>query len=387
MKRGKVIVFGIAVCYPLGGIAWQFLHYLVGLHRLGYDVYYVEDSSREVYDPVLNDITPDATANVDAVAPFFEAYGFAGRWCYRSHGPRGRCYGMSHSQLAQLYADADAFLNVTGGQELRDEHLRIPRRVYVETDPVASQIEVAQGNETTIRELAGHDTHFTYGENIGTGQCPLPALRFRWQPTRQPVLIDLWRAEPPASARPYTTIATWKNAGRDIIFNGQMYHWSKHHEFLKFIDLPSRARHDRFELALAVEPKTQQRLRNHGWSLTHSVKLSRDFDAYRRYIQSSRGEFTVAKDQNIRLRSGWFSDRAACYLAAGRPCIEQDTGFSEVLPIGQGLFSFRSYDEIVLALDAIRRDYPAACRAAAAIADEYFAADQVLASLMARADL
>jgi hypothetical protein len=387
MRRGKIIVFGIAFWYPLGGVAWQFLHYLLGLKRLGYDVYYVEDSDRDVYDPAINDFTPDAAANVAAVAPFFEAHGFAERWCLRTHGPHGRCYGMSESQVAQLYRDAEAFLNVTGSQELRDEQMAIPRRVYVETDPVVSQIEVARRNPRTIAELAGHDRHFTYGENIGKTDCPLPALRFNWMPTRQPVVLELWRTASAATERPYTTVATWENRGRDVEFDGRTYLWSKHHEFMKFIDLPLRARKDRFELAVTVDGPTEKLLGSKGWSLTHSLTLSRDFEGYQRYIQSSRGEFTVAKDQNIRLRSGWFSDRAACYLAAGRPCIEQETGFSDVLPVGEGLFGFRTYDDILLALEMIRRDYPAACRAAAAIADECFAAEKVLASLMSRAGL
>ena len=66
--------------------------------------------------------------------------------------------------------------------------------------------------------------------------------------------------------------------------------------------------------------------------------FNRDLDAYRQYIGQSRGEFTVAKDQNIRLRSGWFSDRSASYLACGRPVITQETGFSNILPTGEGLF-------------------------------------------------
>src|SRR5438045_968269 len=133
--KGKIIVSGIAFWYPLAGVTWQFLHYLLGLQRLGHDVYYVEDSYRRVYDPMTNDFITRPTANIRAIAPILEAHGFKNKWCFRSHYPPERCFGLSESQLTQLYQDADVFLNVTGAQEIRDEHMNIPRRIYVETDP------------------------------------------------------------------------------------------------------------------------------------------------------------------------------------------------------------------------------------------------------------
>jgi hypothetical protein len=384
MGAGKIIVFGIAFWYPLGGVFWQFVHFLLGLQRLGYDVYYVEDSARDVYDPAANDFTANADSNVAAVAPFLESYGFEGKWCFRSHNPR-RTYGMTEAELDQLYRDADAFLNVTGGQELRDEHMRIPRRIYVETDPVVSQIKVAQNDAATINQLAGHDTHFTYGENIGQSDCLLPNERFKWLPTRQPVALDLWKHELPAGKH-YTTITTWKNKGRDIEFGGETYYWSKHLEFEKFLDLPRRTR-AKFELATTPDPEATALLEQKNWRIIPSVPLSRDFVRYRNYIQNSRGEFTVAKDQNIRLRSGWFSDRSACYLAAGRPVITQETGFSNHLPTGGGLFGFLTMQEILAAIDKIESDYPEACRAALEVAENYFSAEKVLGSLLSRAGL
>ena len=389
--QGKIIVFGIAFWYPLGGVVYQFLHFLVGLRRLGYDVYYVEDSGRYPYDPYAGDVNPDATANVNAVAPVFDAHGFNGKWVFRGKYEGGRTYGMTEAQLEQLYRDADAFLNVTGGQELRDEHMNVPRRIYVETDPVVSQIQVEQGDRDTIDQLARHDTHFTYGENLGNPDCLLPKVRFDWMPTRQPVVMEFWRDSDPSRGECYNTISTWQNKGRDIVYKGETYYWSKHHEFLKFIDLPLRVkqRHAKpaFELATGVDEPTATTLRTNGWRLADSLHVSRDFERYRRYILDSRGEFTVAKDQNIRLRSGWFSDRSACYLAAGRPVINQDTAFGVALPTGKGLFAFRTMDDVLAAVDKIERDYPAACRAARDIAAEYFAAEKVLASLMSRARL
>jgi hypothetical protein len=385
--KGKIIVSGILFWYPLAGVTYQFLHYLLGLQRLGYDVFYVEDSGRWVYDPQRGDLSPDATANLNAVVPALEAHGFKDRWAFRGNYPGGRCYGMTEKQIRQLYQQADALLNVTGAQEIREEHLACRRRIYVETDPVVSQIKVARGDKATMALLQQHDTHFTFGGNFGRPDCGVPLKQFHWLPTVQPVALDLWKnsvAPPPDAA--YNTIATWRNKGRDIVFRGEKYYWSKDREFKKFLDLPRRHAVP-FELAVGVDEKTRRRLLAHGWRIADPVKISGDLRRYREYICAARGEFTVAKDQNVRLRSGWFSDRSACYLAAGRPVITQDTGFGSYLPTGRGLFAFQTMDDLLRAVDEIERDYPGHCRAAREIAAEFFAAEKVLGSLMQRAGL
>src|SRR5215204_3070319 len=175
--RGKVIVFGILFWYPLAGVTYQFLHYLLGLRRLGYDPYYVEDSGRWIYDPGLNDLSPDASRNVEAVAPVLAEHGFADRWAFRGHYPGGRSYGMTDDQVLGLYREADAFLNVTGAQEIREEHLQCPRRIYVESDPFSAQVQVANGAAPTIAALDAHDMHFSFGENIGNPDCAVPVQR------------------------------------------------------------------------------------------------------------------------------------------------------------------------------------------------------------------
>jgi hypothetical protein len=385
--RGKIIVFGIVFWYPLAGVTWQFLHYLNGLRRIGWDVYYVEDSARTVYDPNTYDYTYDwaSTGNVERLGPVLDAYGFAGHWAARCHYDN-RIWGMSESQLRQLYSDADAFLNVTGGQEILAEHDRIPRKIYVETDPVKTEVIVANGDKTMISILDAHDTHFTYGENFGAADCGVPTERYRWLPTRQPVDLELWPwDDSPGDA--YTTVATWNNTGNDIVWRGETYRWTKRPEFLKLVDLPQRRPGTRFEVAAALPPADEQLFRLHGWRLADAAAISATANGYRGYVRRSRGEFTVAKEQNIRLRSGWFSDRSCCYLAAGRPVINQDTAFDNTLPTGRGLFSFRTIDDVALAIDVIENDYAAHRRAARAIAQEYFAAEKVMASLCDRAGL
>ena len=382
----RIIVSGILFWYPLAGVTFQFLHYLLGLRALGYEVFYVEDSGRWIYDPRLNDLSPDASSNVTAVAAILERYGFSGHWAFRGHYAGGECYGMSDSQLDRLYGEADALLNVTGAQELRDEHMAISRRIYVESDPFLTQVRAFNGDEATIQALHDHHVLFTFGENVGRTDCTVPTLGAAWLPTRQPVHLELWDNRLDGMGDAYTTITTWHNTSKDIDYLGERYFWTKDREFLRFADLP-RHRDVTFELSVVPDEDGARLLDGNGWQRRSSVELSADLDAYRDYIRASRGEFTVARDQYVRPRTGWFSDRSACYLAAGRPVITQETGFSRVLPTGRGLFAFSTMDEILAAIDAIESDPVAHGRAAREIAAEYFAAERVLGSLMARAGL
>src|SRR5215831_10469820 len=293
--KGKIIVFGIMFWFPLAGVTYQFLHYLIALRRLGYDPYYIEDSGRWIYDPRLNDLSPDAAGNLQALVPVLEAHGFGQRWAFRGNYPGGRCYGLEEEQILRLYREADAFLNVTGGQELREEHLVCRRRIYVETDPVAAQIKLAQDDRPTLAALRAHDTHFSFGGNFGAPDCRVPLQQFTWLPTVQPVVLDLWL--PGADSRPngaaYNTIATWENKGKDVVYQGETYHWSKDREFMKFIDLPRR-RQVPFELAVGVDPPVRQLLESNRWRISDPFQVSVNLSSYRDFIRNSRGEFTVA---------------------------------------------------------------------------------------------
>jgi hypothetical protein len=227
---------------------------------------------------------------------------------------------------------------------------------------------------------------FTFGENYGRPGCRLPVDgRFVFRPTRQPVVLDFWAGREGfnGDAMTFTTIGNWQQPWREVTFEGEVYHWSKHHEFLKVLDLPRRTG-QAFELALSsYDDAVKAMLEGRGWRVRHALDFSHDPDAYRAYIGSSRGEFTVAKDQNVRLRTGWFSDRSATYLAAGRPVITQETGFSDVLPSGEGLFGFATPEEAAAAVERVNADYEKQRRAARRIARECFSHDVVLPKLLA----
>ncbi|MCK4609375.1 MAG: hypothetical protein KAT71_07830 [Gammaproteobacteria bacterium] len=384
-KKAKIVVTGILFWYPLAGVTYQFLHYLIGLRKLGYDVYYLEDPSQWVYNPKDNDLTPDADYNVNFVAPILEKYGFKGKWGFAGNYHGGKNYGLTRDQMKQLYRDADALLNVTG-QEIRDEHRECNRLIYVESDPFSFQVKAAQGDEGVIKHLKAHDVFFSFGENLGAPDCTVPLGGVKWLPTRQPVQMDLWSNSLHCESKKYTTITTWKNKGKDINYDGDTYFWTKDREFEKFIDLPLKTE-NKFELATNVDQQVHDYLTEYRWDISSAHAVSRNLYKYQNYIKNSWAEFTVARDQYVRPNTGWFSDRSVCYLAANRPVITQETGFSKFLPTGKGLFSFSTMDHIIEAVEAIESDYEGNCKVAKEIATEYFSTEKVLSSLMERAGL
>ena len=388
-SKPKIVVLGMMTKMPVAGVIWQTVHYLVGFQRLGFEVWYVEQHARTpsmFMETEQCDAATKAAAFIDGVMRRFD---LGDRWCFHAlHEEEGRCLGMSRSQLNDLFASAALIINLHGGTIPLPEHSATGRLIYLETDPVQLQIELHNNVQETIDFLEPHAVFFTFGENLGNPDCRLPVSeRFEFKPTRQPVVMDFWNPPPCGPGETFTSIGNWQQQWREVWFKGERYSWSKHHEFLKIIELPKRTP-QRFELALAsysAEEKTM--LEGHGWAVRHAMDFSTDADAYRAYIAGSRGEFTVAKDQNVRLRSGWFSDRSATYLAAGRPVVTQDTGFSNILPTGAGLFGFATMDDALAAIEAINSDYARHSRAAAEIAREYFDSGIVLQPLLDHADL
>jgi hypothetical protein len=389
-ERLRIIVAGGAGAMPFAGVAWQVLHYLEGFKRLGHEVFYLEDTERWPYDPGADTVCDDAGPAVAYVAALMRRCGLDGAWAYRDIAAGGRLHGTSEDRLERTLAVADILVNLSGVMVLRTEHKRVPVRVYLETDPVLPQIEVAQGRRFTIDFLADHTHHFSYGENFGAADCGVPIERFEYQPTRPPVILDWWPSPPAGDGaavpdgRAFTTVANWRQASKDIEWHGRLLTWSKDREFERFIGLVARAGVP-IELALSIDDEDAiARLRAAGWRVRHAGPLSRDIDLYRDYILGSAGEFTVAKEQNVRLRSGWFSDRSATYLAAGKPVIVQDTGFGCALETGEGLLPFTTLDGALAAFAAVKADYARHAAAARRIAEQHLRAETVLGELLAR---
>ena len=384
MSGLRVVVLGMMGRVPFGGQTWLYLSWLRGLAELGHDVWYVEDDSVWPYDPVQNPVTDDCSYAVSHLSRCMDRVGLRDRWAFRLVGCPDACYGLNDSQLDDLYASCDVLLNVVGATDLREEQLQAPFRVYVQTDPVTAELRLANGDEHTREAFDNHHVIATYGENYGAPDCAVPLNGHRYVKTRQPVDLDFWRTAYDPGASVFTTIGNYRHEGEDVEWQGEVYTWSKHHQWERFIELPSRTS-QRFRLAMEPEEQDDVRLlREHGWELESPFAMSLDpFGSYPDFIRRSRAELTVAKDQNVRLRSGWFSERDACYLASGKPVVAQDTGFGAVFPTGEGLFAFSTTQEALAAVDAINSDYERHCRAAREIAEEYLDARKVADRLLA----
>ena len=382
MTRAPIVVLGAMTRYPVAGIVWLTMQYVLGFRRLGYDCYYVE-SHGGTPRPFVQDADDGTRGAAAFIAGVMARFDLADRWAfYASHTTR-RCYGISETQLLQLYRSAALIVNLHGATVPQPEHAATGRLVYVGTDPALIELQLHEGSQAAVEFLEPHAALFTWAGNHGQADCKLPVNeRFTFQPTRQPLLLDLWCGHDRATTGRFTTIGGWRQLWREIAFDGEVYHWSKHFEFLKFLSLPERSG-EVFELALtSYEHADRAMLESHGWIVRDASSLSIDLDVYREYIRDSHAEFTVAKDQNVRLRTGWFGDRSAAYLAAGRPVVTQDTGFASYLPTGRGLFGFSTLDEATAAVEAISSDYERHSAAARVIAAECFDHSIVLPSLL-----
>lgn len=385
----RAIVTGMIATYPVGGVAWDYGQYALGLERLGFEVYYLEDTGWQTYDPARGLYGEDCSAGVrflaDALASLSPT--LAERWLFRAMD--GTTYGMAWPRFVQVLEEAQLFLNVSGGTLLRDPYMDCPRKVLIDSDPGWNHFvnyprwDATPGWQDSHGWRA-HDHFFTYAERIGRPDCVLPALGIDWRPTRPPVVLDRWRAQPPGTT--WTTVMTWDNFRRGIEYRGKSY-GTKEREFGKIEALPGRVPQARFELAVGGSAPPVERWRSLGWSVVESQSISRTSDEYRDYVQRSRGELSVAKNVYAATRSGWFSCRSVCYLAAGRPVVLQDTGFSEILPTGRGLLAFTTPEQAADGVTAVERDYEEHQAAARELARAYFASDLVLGRLLEEVEL
>jgi hypothetical protein len=287
-KRGRILVLHFVGQMPLAGIAWQALHYLLGLQQLGYEVWYIEDGGANPYDPRAASIMMACDYNVAYLRRAMERHGLAGRWAYWD-AINDVWHGLPRERVQRLYTEADGLINLCGATRLREEHLACPVRIMIDTDPVYEQIKYAKTDPAARAYLDAHTHFFTYGENLGATDCPVPLCGIPWRPTRPPVMPSLW---PVAEDAPqsFTTIATWENKGKDIEFGGSRYVWSKHVNFLQFLDLPRRRPETCF--ALAMDPpdaQVRKQVTGAGWSLVDPGPISAGMEPYKDFITGSRG--------------------------------------------------------------------------------------------------
>jgi hypothetical protein len=384
-SRGKIVLLHFVGQMPLAGIAWQAMHYILGLEHLGYEAWYVEDHGANPYDPRANSVVMTCEYNVAYVRQMMERYGLGDRWAYWD-AINDVWHGLSRDAVHRLYREADALINLCGAARLRHEHMACPRRIMIDTDPVYEQIKYAEADPAARAYLDAHTHFFTYGENVGGPGWIVPLCGIPWRGTRPPVVIEEWPTDE-ESPDCFSTIATWENKGKNIAFAGETYLWSKHMNFLRFLDVPKRVRQCFNMAMLPPTAEVEAQVTGAGWRLVDPRPVSASMESYAAFIAGSRGEFTVAKDIYVRPNSGWFSDRSVCYLAAGRPVVTMKTGFSRFYPVGDGLFEYSDSEEAVAAIEAINGDYRRHSRAARVMAAEYFNSDSVISELMAEVGL
>ncbi len=388
-KKLRIIVGGLVGQFPLGGVAWDYFHYVLGLHELGHEVYYHEDTWVWPYDPIKRYPTDDPDYSVRFLRDFFNTYApqLADRWHYlllhETH------HGMSAAAFDQVARSADIFLNVSGACFFPD-HLN-PRclKVFLDTDPGYNQIMLHEKHawsehiERWCKQVAQHDRHLTYAENIHQPDCVLPKMNFDWRTTRSPVTLGSWQAlrqTPPPADAPFTTIMTWDYFKGPLTYMGREYK-SKVAEFERFMDLPKLTDLP-LEVAVGGVKAPGAQLEQAHWRLADAQSVTLTPTAYQRFIGQSRGEWSVAKNVYVDTRSGWFSCRTACYLAAGRPAVVQDTTWSRTIPSGRGLLAFTDMRQALEGLNEVAQNYALHAAAAYEVAREYLAPDRVLPKMI-----
>jgi hypothetical protein len=387
-QRLKIIVTGMVAQYPVGGVAWDYLQYPIGLARLGHDVVYHEDTWCWPYDPAQRTMTDDAAYSASYLREFFARYApeLSERWHYL-HLHETSC-GMSRAAFDEFAASAELFINVSGGSFFPEALSPSCLKVFLDTDPGYNQIILSERpswSENVDRWCDGvraHDRHFTYAENFGAGDCTMPSAGIAWKKTRMPVMPELWQArrDEVTARSPWSTVMTWN------VFKGKLEHRGveyrgKAEEFAKIAGLPRRFERE-FRVAVGGTKAPLADLAAQGWTAEDGPTATLSPQDYQDYIARSRGEVSVAKNVYVALRTGWFSTRSACYMAASRPVVVQDTGFSRMLPIGRGLHAFSTAEEAAAAIKAVEADYETETRAARDIAVAHFDARQVLSRLI-----
>jgi hypothetical protein len=370
----KIIIAGIIARYPFGGVTWCSLMYLLGLRALGHEVYYLEDTGECVYDYAKNTISLDSAYGLNYINCSLAQFGLEKRWIFVDY--KGEYFGKTKEQTKEICKTADLFINLSGGAWFwREEYREIPQKIFIDTDPAFTQAAIAKGEGWYVEFFKGFDRLFTFGRNIGAEDCAVAKTPFEWKKTWQPVVCEEWETDIPPARDIFTTVMTWKNQSfADADGN-------KDKQFKHFLDLPAQTDQP---IELAVNG-AQGLLRSHGWQTVEGMNVSKDINLYRDYIQSSKAEFSVAKDLYVSTRSGWFSDRSECYLAASRPVLVQETGFGKYLPTGEGLLSFNNAEEALDGIGRVNADYQKHSRKAREIAREFFDAKVVLPQMLREA--
>ncbi len=384
----RILVSGLIGQYAFGGVTWDYIQYVLGFRALGHDVWYFEDSATWAYDPVKEEPSADCSHNVSYLDRIMREFDLGDRWIYRNEAD-GKYHGIRDEALAEkTIAEADVLVNVSGACWLRPVTAGIKTKLFLDGDPMFTQIRLTYGERDYLDRVYAHDWHFTFGLKIGKPGCKVPTNGLHWRPTVQPVALEWWERTlmPPHACHTadgaWTTVMNWASYKPEE-FEGETY-GQKDIEFKNFIHLPSLT-NETFVLAMGQGPgrnRPTSYLESLGWRIIEPDVHVPDYASYHDFLTNSKAEWSIAKNGYVKSRSGWFSCRSACYLAAGKPVVVQDTGWSDHLPCGDGALSFTTVEEAAAAIGAVARNYPHHCAAAREYARAHFDAAKVCAELL-----
>jgi hypothetical protein len=375
-----IVVLGYIVRGPLGGLSWHHLQYVLGLKQLGHNVLFLEDSDDfpGCYNPDTFEVTENPQYGLQFIKDLFNSFDLDGHWGYYD-AHQGNWFGKTQQQVSAFCAKSDIVFNLSAVNPARDWWTSIPCRVFVDTDP--GFIQIRHLTDPGAKALALlHNRFFSFAENIGDKSCTIPDDGIQWRATRQPLYLQAWKTALSRPTAKWTTVMQW-DSYKEKEYKGQTF-GMKSKSFQSFIDLPKLVLNETFELALGGTTAPVDQLTRNGWGVISSLIPTKSPWTYQQYIKQSKGEWSVAKHGYVVSNSGWFSERSACYLASGKPVVIQETGFSNKLQTGNGLFAFTTLEESIDALNKVAKDYEYHCKEARKLAEEAFESDVVLNQLL-----
>lgn len=388
MEKLRIVVGGFIGLYPTGGVSWDYIQYPLGLHLLGHDVYYIEDTAQYSFYKSPGRSWDDPTDTIFYLEQTMKTFGLEHRWAYRDIATNN-CYGMPLKKVLEICDTADIFINISASTQLREEYLHIPRRVLIDSDPMFTQVQDWDdlNHEASIHNIKNNFnkyTHlFSFGENIGKEDCQIPTFDLKWLTTRQPVCIDYWNGGGGHTNGKYiTTVMNWSTRKKMKYMQEE---WGqKDVEFEKFIHIPSLQTNSEFLIVAADNSKKMDKakLQELRWKIKDPLEVINTTQDYKDFLSSSLCEFSVAKETYVKSFSGWFSCRSACYLAAGKPVITQETAWSKYIANGVGLMPFHDVSTALEALELVTSEITKHSKAAKDIAIEYFDSCKVLNKLI-----
>jgi hypothetical protein len=383
----RIVVTGLLGQYAFGGVTWDYIQYLLGFRALGHEVWYLEDSGTWPYDPVQETYHADCSYNTNYLNSIMTEFGLGDRWIYRN-GADGKFHGAGEAAGRDLIKNGDLLVNVSSAGWLRDYEFGVKHQMFIDGDPMFCQVGLLDPKHADYAaRVRSHDSHFTFGLNIGGPGCLAPETGIRWKKTVQPVSLEHWPFQAGEPLDRFTTVMNWASY-EPVEWAGKIY-GQKDLEFEKFRDLPKRTPQP-LEMAMGRGiggRRPTEELRALGWTIHEAGVVLPDHLTYRDFLRTSKAEWSVAKHGYVAGLTGWFSCRTACYLALGRPAVVQETGWSDYIPAGQGVLAFSTLEEAVEAIADVNDHYAEHQAAARALAEQYFDARKVCADLLAQAGI